>query len=330
MVGDMKVFRYLVLGTLFFGAAIRAQETHVLLQNQQIKVEVTKVRESCAVFLSAKAESPPASPDATCTEMAITNNSNVAITAWVATAESGSSAGKTKGSRIDVFLDDCVNDPICMEHERGGESQSYHIVLDDRLNDAAILPHGTHHVALGNWGEVQFRAAVFQNGSVCGAPQWVDRIVQNRRRVYQDIGETLKTLREARQAGTSRKQIIDSLQKLQRREDALLRGNHGISASRERLWPRFAVYWTIAQSLLPRQTDACSLGDDLNYTESMLLGLGNRLLASQPPLSDHSAPLGEAPERADTVNCSRENTAIPMIGSIRENGRHAEMVTPLH
>jgi hypothetical protein len=258
------------------GTRVQTQETRVLLlQNQQLKVEMTKHLESCAAFHAGEGNLNAAAA-AICTEISITNNSGAPITAWLATAEWESPAAPGKTSGVSVHAGDSV------------------IFADDRLYNAEILPHDTHRVQMGNPAHVDFKAAVFQDGSVFGATECVDRIVQNRRRVYQDVAESLKTLRAARQAGETREQIFMHLQEMDQKEREQEQANLRALPLEDRLMlPRPSVYGLIARSLGSYQMDAATLGDDLDRSESMLLNIANRLLASQPRLSNHPVPLGE-------------------------------------
>jgi hypothetical protein len=273
---------------LLFIGVVRAQETQVLLQNEQIKVEVTKYSESCALLRTGKGNPSTTSAEATCTEMAITNNSNAPITAWLATSERGGPGAPGRITGMSIRTGDSV------------------IFAEDRANNAEILPRDTHRVTMETPARVDFKAAVFQDGSVFGATEWVDRIVQNRRLVYRDVAEALKRLRLAQQAGTPREQVISDFQELERNEKAQEQASLRTLPRQERLiLPRLGVYGTVAGNLASSQTDAAAFSNDLSRVESMLLTIGSRLLVSHPRLSDHPVPLGEPLESTVAIEHDR-------------------------
>src|SRR6516225_9385688 len=77
---EMKVLCFTLIGVLALSGSSHAQETQVLAQNAQIKVELTRFPENCSDLMAREVPKAPSTPS-TCVEMAITNNSPPSITA---------------------------------------------------------------------------------------------------------------------------------------------------------------------------------------------------------------------------------------------------------
>jgi hypothetical protein len=268
----------MVGGVLILVAPLWAQQTQVLAENDQIKVEVTKYLEPCAALFTGKGNSTPQDVNPTCTELAITNKSREPITAWVAVTETDVPGARHNPTAMGVRSSDSV------------------AVAEDNRNNPQILARDTHRVGIGNPTRVDFKAAVFSDGSVFGDPEWVKRIIENRRQVYQATAIALQKLRAAQEAGTKREQLVREFRDLERRERGQETQSRGALAGPARLiLSRLGVYGTVAANLERGQTEsnADTLSHDIDRLESMMLDIGNRLLVSRPPISDHPVPLGE-------------------------------------
>ena len=272
----MKPLTFMLGGVLMFAAALCAQQTQVLAENYQIKIELTKYLEPCSVVVEGKGNPEPRDVNPTCTELAITNKSRTPITAWVATTETD-----LPGAR---------HNPVATGI-RSSDS-----IPHDNPNDPPILARDTHRVILGNKTRVDFRAAVFSDGSVFGDPEWVERIVQNRRQIYQDTTIALQKLRAAKEAGTPREQLVREFRELDRRErEQETRSRHALAGPMRLMLPRFGVYGNVAANLELEQpgSNADTPSRVIDRLESMMLDIGSRLLVSKPPISDHPVPVGE-------------------------------------
>src|SRR5690349_6408773 len=102
----MKLIVFSLSSALIMIGAGRAQQTEVQVQNEQIKVEVTKDSECCAALPLDEKDSKMPSPKRPCILLAITNNSSVPITAWVATTERENSGESHRLSSIGVRSED--------------------------------------------------------------------------------------------------------------------------------------------------------------------------------------------------------------------------------
>jgi hypothetical protein len=276
----MKAFTFALGGVLILAAPLGGQQTQVLVENDQIKIEVTKYSEPCAVLSADKENSNPQDTNSSCTELAVINKSREPITAWAATTETDVPGARHNPSVISMRSSDCVL--------RDSVRRGY--------TDPQILPHGTHRVALSNPTRVVFRAAVFSDGSVLGDPEWVKRIVQDRRQIYQETAIALQKLRAAKEAGTTREELVREFRELERQEiKQEMQSRRHPAVLADLMLPRLDVYGDVAGNLErgQAQTYAGSLSDDIDNQESMLLDMGNQLLVSKPPISDHAVPLGE-------------------------------------
>jgi hypothetical protein len=272
----MKPLTFMLGGALIVSATLRAQQTQVLAENDQIKIELTKYLEPCAVVLGEKGNSNPQDANLTCAELAITNKSRAPITAWVATKETDLPGARRNPKEMGIRSSDSVP--------------------RDNPNDSQILPRDTHRVTLGNATRVDFKAAVFSDGSVFGDPEWVKRIIQNRRQIYQATAIALQKLRAAKEAGTARVELVREFRELERQErEEDIRSRRALPGPARLMLSRLGVYGTVAATLERGQAEgnADTFGHDIERLESMMLDIGNQLLVSRPPISDHPVPLGE-------------------------------------
>lgn len=272
----MKPLTFTLGGVLMLAATLAAQQTKVLADSDQIRIEATKYSEPCAVLLTGKKNSNLQDMNPTCTELAITNKSRVPITAWVAITE--------------------TDRPGAPRNPVAAGIRSSDSVPHDDPNDPEILPRDTHRVILGNPTGVDFKAAVFSDGSVFGDPEWVKRIVQNRRQVYQDTAIALQKLRAAEEARTPREQLIQEFRELDREEREQESQSRRALAGPDRLMlSRVGVYATVLANLEHGQAEsnADMLKRDIERLQSMMLEIGQRVLVSRPPITDHLVPLGE-------------------------------------
>jgi hypothetical protein len=271
----VQLVAFTFLGVLVMAGVCLAQQTEVLVDNEQIKVEATTYPEICSTGQEA---SDSGSTNPTCIELAITNNSRVPITSWVATTEREAPGPSRKVVGRGIHAEDSV---------------LISVLLLENPNYFEILSLDTHRVQMGNPTRVDFKAAIFEDGTVFGEPEWVNRIVQNRRQVYQDVAEALQKLRAAKQAGTPRGQVIQEFHELESKERAEeLERLRSLPASERVRLPRLGIFGMVAMNLAPKQTtESGALNEDLNRQESMLLGLAQRLLVSRPPITDHPVPL---------------------------------------
>jgi hypothetical protein len=287
----LKRTALILLGALILTGVVRAQEAQVLAQNDQIKIEVTQFREACSDLVTSKEHPNPLSANMTCTELAITNNSRMPITAWVATRMTESPRPTRRAVETGIRAEDAVL--------FGGDSR----------NNREILPRDTHRVLMGNPTRVDFRAAIFEDGSVFGEPEWVQRLVQNRRQVYQDAAEALQKLRAAQQEGMPREQIIQEFQERERDERAKEEQSrlHTLAGPERLRLPKLGIFEMVAMNLRGGQTPGSEgLVGDLNRLDSMLLGIANRLLVAKPPISDHPTGVGEPLDSAGAVGQTRK------------------------
>ena len=192
----MNFLRFTLIGVLVLSSSSQAQETQVLAQNAQIKVELTRFSEDCFDLMARDAPKAPSAPS-TCVEMAITNNASPSITAWIAVVRKGHYPGNSGFIATGI--------------------QSIDQVLDETVNSQEIRHRDTHRTMLGNPDVVEFKVAIFEDGSFFGDPAWADRIVENRRQVYQDIAVALQKLRSARELSTS-DQLVREFKDLAQKE----------------------------------------------------------------------------------------------------------------
>jgi hypothetical protein len=270
----MKLSTLPTASVLIFAATLNAQQTQILVDNDQIKAEVTKYSESCAALSTGNKDSHPQDSGRTCTELAITNKSRTPITAWVATTERDRPGAP--------------RNPVTR-----GIRSSDSVPAGDSINHPFILRRDTHRVTMGDPTRVDFKAAVFLDGSVFGDPEWVKRIVQTRRNIYQDTVVALQKLRAARKAGTPREQLIQEFRELERQ-----RGEQELETrpgSLNVMLTRVGVYDMVIATLQDEHggSDAGALNRYIDRLESTLLEIGNRILISRPPITDHPVPVGE-------------------------------------
>lgn len=249
--------------------------SQVLVENDQIKIELTKYPERCTVLTTGHDNPNPQDMSSTCTELAITNKWRVPITAWVATTETD--LPEARHTAIGLRSSDSIASP------------------ENNLNNAQILTRDTHRIILGTPTRVDFKAAVFSDGTVFGDPEWVKQIIQNRSQIYQDTATALQKLRAAQKAGTPREQLVQEFRELDQQEQGQEIQSRRAVAGPASLRPAFCVYRSVA-SILSRPEaggPGNSLRRDIESLESWMLQLGGRLLVSSPPISEHSVLVGE-------------------------------------
>ena len=122
--------------------------SRVLLENDQIKIELTKYPERCVTLSTGNKNSDPHDMSSTCTELAITNKWRVPITAWAATAETDLPEARPDHTAMSLRSSDTVAS------------------CGDNLKNPQILARDTHRVIMGTPTRVDFKAAVFSDGSV--------------------------------------------------------------------------------------------------------------------------------------------------------------------
>jgi hypothetical protein len=247
--------------------------SQVLVENDHIQIELTKHPERCMVLTTGHDNPNPQDMSSTCTELAITNKWTVPMTAWVAITETD--LPEARHTAVGVRSSDTVAS------------------CDDNLNNPQILARDTHRVIMGTPTRVDFKAAVFSDGSVFGDPEWVKRIIQNRRQIYQDTVTALQKLRAAQKAGTPREQLVQEFRELERQEEQQKTQSRRAVAGPASLMLTLCVYGSVASNLWLNHDP---LSRDIERLESWMLQLGGRLLMSKPPISEHSVPVGAPPD----------------------------------
>jgi hypothetical protein len=231
-------------------------------------------------LMARKAASAPSAPS-TCMEMAITNNSAPSITAWIAIVQQGHYPGRS----------DFIATGI----------RSIDHILDETVNSQEIRHRDTHRTMLGNPDVVEFKVAIFEDGSFFGDPAWADRVVENRRRVYQDIAVALQKLRAARELATS-DQLVRELKDLAQKKEEAEHERRRLPLPDSLPLPRPEIFMTVATSLEngtrpPERT--------IDSVMSSLFAIAHHLQFSQPPISSHVVPLGEPLEDARAPRVGR-------------------------
>ena len=229
------------------------------------------------MVLSTGHDNPnPQDMSSTCTELAITNKWRVPITAWVAITETDLPVARPDHTAMGVRSSDSITFP------------------EDNLKNPQILARDTHRVIMGTPTRVDFKAAVFSDGSVFGDPEWVKRIIQNRRQIYQDTVTALQKLRAAQKAGTPREQLVQEFRELERQETEQETQSRRAVAGPACLMPPLCVYGSVATNL--SLSHGNPLSRNIESLESWMLHLGARLLLSKPLISEHSVLVGEPPD----------------------------------
>jgi hypothetical protein len=277
----MNFVCFTLLGVLALSGGSLAQETQVLAQNAQIKVELSRYSESCSELMATEAPKAPSAPS-TCVEMAITNNSPPSITAWIAIVRTGHRPGSSGFVATGI--------------------QSIDHILDETANSQEILHRDTHRTILGNPDDVEFKVAIFEDGSFFGDPAWADRIVDNRRRVYQDVVIALQKLRSARELATSDELVREFKDLAQKEEEAEREKRRTLPLPDSLLLPRLGILSTVAASL---ERDPGPPDKKIDSVMSFLFSIANRLQFSRPPISCHVVPLGEPLEDASAPRVGR-------------------------
>jgi hypothetical protein len=281
----MNLLCFTLIGVLALSGTSQAQETQVLAQNAQIKVELTRFSEACSDLMAREAPKAPSTPS-TCVEMAITNNSPPSITAWIAIVRTGHYPGSSGFIATGV--------------------RSIDHVLDETVNSQEIRHRDTHRTILGNPDVVEFKVAVFDDGSFFGDPAWADRIVENRRQVYQDIAVALQKLRSARELATSDQLVREFKDLAQKEQEAEREKRQTLPLDESLPLPRPAIFMTLAANL----GSGTRLSDKaIDSAMSGLFAIAHRLQFSQPPISSHVIALGEPLEDASAPRVGRAEAA---------------------
>lgn len=285
----MKFLGLTLIGVITLNGTSRAQQTEVVAQNEKIKVELTRFSKSCDDLMTGSPNESPAG--SICVEMAITNNSPRAITAWIAITKTD----HLEGSRHAIATGIIANDHV----------------LDTTVNSPEILPRDTHRPIMGNPDTVEFKAAIFEDGSVFGDSAWADRIVENRRQVYQDAALALQKLRLAQQTTTSADQLIQEFEDLDRKEkEAEAERGRTLSGPARLRLPRPGIFGTVSINLERMDAHEGSVlppNHEIEFLKTMLFEIAYRIMHSQPPITSHPTPLGEP----------LEDLAPPPVGAVR-------------
>jgi plasmid stabilization system protein ParE len=255
-----------------------AQETQTIVDNDQIKVELTQKFEGCT--------SPPISRFGgvrmpVCSEVAITNKSAAPITAWAAVAATGTGF-PPRYEDVSVLSADSLPD----KHWE------------------PVAPGATRRLETLGYTHLEFNVAIFADGSVFGQPEWVERVLRNRRQIYQHTAVAFQKLREAKEAGTPCDQLVREFRELERQEPTMeiVAVRCGGATVRTGVLT-FQLFGMIAGELEASQ--AASKEDTLRYyidqQESRMLDYGRRLLTSKPPITDHPVQPGEPLETPPSV-----------------------------
>jgi hypothetical protein len=277
----MKFLCFTLIGVFGLSGSLQAQETQLLAQNAQIKVELIRFSESCSDLMARDAPKAPSAPS-TCVEMAITNNSPPSITAWIAIVRQGHYPGSSGFIATGI--------------------RSIDHVLDETVNSQEIRHRDTHRTMLGHPDVVEFKVAIFEDGSFFGDPAWADRIVENRRQVYQDIAVALQKLRSARELATS-DQLLRELKDLaQKKEELEHEKRRTVPLDDSLRLPRPEIFMTVAANL---ESGARPPATTIDSIMSGLFAIAHRLQFSQPPISSHVVPLGEPLEDASAPRVGR-------------------------
>lgn len=271
----MKLLILLLAGFLILSAPLRAQETKTLVNNDQVKVELTTGLEHCPPGIGGAGFRSSSDPDAhpTCAVLSITNKSGAPITAWAIVFGTGL---PTAPNRL-----------------------HYVVTSRDSLPDLprGLIPPGVaDREAMLGATQADFKAAVLSDGSVFGEPEWIEQIVQNRRETYRDTIVALQELAKAKEAGTPREQLVREFRDLQHQETKQGHGSPRSLNSGLPPWvPKFHLFGDIAHELERQHegSDDDTFPNDIDRLKSMMLEFGKRLLASKPPITDHFVEPGE-------------------------------------
>lgn len=252
-------------------AAHAAAASKVLFKDDRILVKLTRYAQSCGELLTGKAVPNIPERSLFCYEMAITDTGHTPLTAWAATIQRYT----PDGSRLLA--------PIF----RGSDA-----ILQPAGRPLFIVqPRDTHRVRLGNPDIVEFKAALFSDGSSSGDPRWADYLVQNRKRVYQDIVTSFQKLSSNRREGTSQAVLVQEFQDLEQKEEVELRRNPS------RLMAGMSIFGSIARGLQespPSGSDSRSFSAMLKAEWDFLDGVSGRLLNSKPAFGADQTALEKA------------------------------------
>jgi hypothetical protein len=176
-------------------------------------------------------------------------------------------------------------------------------ILDETVNSQEIRHRDTHRTILGNPDVVEFEAAtIFEDSSFFGDPAWADRIVENRRQVYQDIAVALQKLRSARELATSDRVVRELKDLAQRKEEAEHEKRRTLPLDDSLRLPRPEIFVTVAANL---ESGARPPATTIDSIMSGLFAIANRIQFSQPPINSHVVPLGEPLEDASAPRVGR-------------------------
>jgi hypothetical protein len=269
----LKLLVLLLADLLVPSASLCAQEPQTLVDNDQLKFEVTSGLERCtATAVAGVTSSRDPNAISTCTEFAITNKSGAPITAWaVVVTWTPRFQGVSSGDSLPDLPSKLISPRVTCREGAIGATQA------------------------------DLKAAVFSDGSVFGEAEWIGQIVQNRRETYRDTIIALQKLREAKEAGTPREQLVREFRDLQRQETKQELGSpRSLNAGVPPKLPNLRLLFTdIAHELEWKHegSDDDTLPNDIDRLESMMLEFGKRLLDSKPPITDHPVEPGEPIER---------------------------------
>jgi len=217
--------------------------------------------------------------------MAITNNSPRSITAWIAIVRQGHYPGNSGFIATGI--------------------RSIHHVLDETVNSQEIRHRDTHRTMLGHPDVIEFKVAIFEDGSFFGDPAWADRIVENRRQVYQDIAVALQKLRSARELATPDQPVREFKDLAQKKEETENEKRRTLPLDDSLRLPRPEIFMTVAANLESARPPATRIDSVM----SGLFTIAHRLQFSQPPISSHVIALGEPLEDASAPRVGRAGAA---------------------
>jgi len=247
--------------------ATHANSKEMLVQDPRISVELARYEVSCTNLASGKPGPGTAESGEHCFELAITNNAGESITAWAVTLERDS-ANQRAPARRNVRSEDSILIPRQQE----------------------IRPRDTRRVQLGNPDRVEFKAAIFTDGTSAGDPEFVRRMVENRGLVYDRTVVAIQRLRAANAAGTPVSQLTREFRELARQEST------PAAPPGEIVLPTLVVFGSVSfnlERIAAAKDDAEREQTAIRALLSQYLDNANRIAASKPPIADHPLRGGE-------------------------------------
>lgn len=205
-------------------------------------------------------------------EVSIKNESGKPATAFVIVGEYTSIAEGVHRATSVRYTDSVFN-----SDDRSllrGEMRSF--------NFGATGPGGTPVVRT----DVALKAAIFEDGSVLGDPEWADRLVQGRRFLYRHTNAALDALYEAR--GTGRADA-DVLRQFQDAQTAAMSASHGDREERRAIE---TVYETVRGNLERTEMpdgSAAPLDVRIDAVRGVLIQIRQRLIVSKPDVTAAAA-----------------------------------------